>query len=86
MTDQKRPTIETFEQFCAYYEKGEEEKQYLWYQIEFALKERERQRQKDKKYRERKQAERNALPPEQRKKPGRPRKHQPQIEASNPSS
>lgn len=68
--EQKRPTIETFEQFCAYYEKGEEERQYLWREISFALKERERQRLKDKRYREKAKEEKAKLPPVPKKKPG----------------
>lgn len=85
MSASNKATIDSFEEFCAYYEKGTAEKQYLWHEISFALKERERLRQKDKNRREKLKKAKEALPPEQRKKIGRPRKIH--VEESNiPSS
>lgn len=70
------PNLKTLEEFCAFYEKDTpENKAYLFRQYLFAIKERERLREKDKVYREKKKAERAALPPQARKRPGRPRKH-----------
>lgn len=89
MSSSNKPTIDSFEAFCAYYEKGHSEKEYLWREISFALKERQRLREKDRKLREKKRKVREALPPDQRKKPGRPRKNPivlPPVQINNESS
>lgn len=72
------PTLKTYEEFIFFYEKDTEDtKRELWKQYQFAMKERDRLREKDKRRQEKRKAIRDALPPEQRPKPGRPRKNPP---------
>ena len=70
------PTLATYEEFCAHYEKSDEEfKRELFTQYQFALKERERHRAKASR---RWKAIVAARPPDwQPKKTGRPRKEKP---------
>ena len=72
----KPPTLKTFEEFIAHFEKDpdSEFKRYAWKQYEFACKERDRLREK---HQRRRQKIREAIPPDQRKKIGRPRKTPP---------
>lgn len=80
------PTLKTLEEFCAFYEKdGVEHKTWLFSQYQYAVKERQRYRDKDKRSRAKAKEAKAALPPEQRKKPGRPRKHPLEIPNSNTS-
>ena len=66
-----QPTLKTFEEFCAFYEKDTpENKRWLFKQYEFAMKERERLRAKEKRHREKVKEEKAKLPPVPRKKPG----------------
>lgn len=66
----------TFEQFCAIMESNNKERiEFLHKQYQFAIKERERLREKDRRKREKRKKLKEALPPEQRPKIGRPRKH-----------
>ena len=65
------PTLKTFEEFCAFYEKdSEDNKRLLFSQYQFAVKERDRLRDKDKRRRERIKEEAAKLPPKEKKKPG----------------
>lgn len=71
------PTLKTYEEFIAYYEKDSPgARQELYKNYQFAVKERQRLRNKDKKYREKKKEEKAKLPPVPPKKKGRPRKIQ----------
>lgn len=65
------PTLKTYEEFIAFYEKDTPEvRQELYKQYQFAMKERERLRQKEKRHRDRIREEKAKLPPVPRKKPG----------------
>jgi len=71
MSFPSRPDLKTLEEFCAFYEKDSvENKQWLFNQYCFAMKERDRLREKDKRSRQRKKEEKALLPPVPRKKPG----------------
>lgn len=78
------PSILTLEDFCAFYEKGQKERDYLFNHVLFGIKERQRYRDKDRRSREKAKIAKAALPPEQRKKIGRPRKD-PNSPPSSPS-
>ena len=68
----KAPSLKTYEEFIDAFEKDtESDKRYYYAQYQFAMKERERLREKTKKQRLKK---REAIPPDQRRRPGRPKK------------
>lgn len=69
----KAPSLKTYEEFIAHFEKDTDSfKMTCWKQYEFACKERDRLREKLARRRNR---IREAIPPEERKKVGRPRKN-----------
>lgn len=67
------PDLKTYEEFIAEFEKDPDGsfRQRMWKNYQFALKERERLREKDRRSRLRK---REAIPVDQRRKVGRPKK------------
>jgi hypothetical protein len=73
------PNTESLDGFLSHFFFNDDVKPriYLWQDHLFATKERNRLREKDKRRQERQKAIRNALPPEQRPKLGRPRKNPP---------
>lgn len=78
----KAPTLKTYEEFIQHFEKDTDAfKMTVWKQYVFACKERDRLRAKDKRARDKK---RDAIPPEQRKKIGRPRLHPPALPVEMP--
>ena len=82
-----RPSLKTLEEFCAFYEKDTpENKAWLFEQYQFAMKERQRLRDKDRARRTKIKKERENLPPEQRKKIGRPRKNPPPMNIPAPGA
>lgn len=80
--------LKTLEEFITFYEKGDDEKMFLFKQYEFAVKERQRLREKDKKYYQVKKAEKALLPPVPKKKrgPKGPWKHKDITSPSTDSS
>ena len=75
------PDLKTLEEFIAFYEKDTpENKIWLFKQYQYAMKERQRYKLKGQKRHQRLKKERHdylAQHPEERKKPGRPRKNPP---------
>ena len=68
------PVFKNFDEFVAFYNKGQQEQEWVFKYYQYGIKERQRYRDKERIAREKAKILRDALPPELQKKAGRPRK------------